>query len=100
MQPFVGAPDHSGARDPERRHDYDEGVASKHAVAVAKTVGYAVDAAAEGDYPDALAWLATVEAIGDVLPRKYETKREVWRPAARAGAGSRIIGDVFASADH
>jgi hypothetical protein len=50
----------------------------QHAVAVARTLRYAVDAAAGGDYTDALAWLATVEAIGDVLPDEYETMRVAW----------------------
>lgn len=85
MQRFVGAPEHFGARDTGRRYDDCEGVASKHAVAVAKTLRYAVDAAADGDYSDALAWLATVEAIGDVLPEEYETKRATWLLAARPG---------------
>ncbi len=86
MDHFVGAADQSVGRPAGRRFESPEGVGSKHAVAVAKTLGYAVDAAAGGDYPDALAWLATVEAIGDVLPQEYETKRAVWRLAARAGA--------------
>jgi hypothetical protein len=51
---------------------------------VAKTLQYAVDAAADGDYADALAWLATVEAIGDVLPDEYETRRAAWILAAHA----------------
>jgi hypothetical protein len=60
-----------------------ESIVPKHAAAVAKTLQYAVDAAAGGDYPDALAWLATVEAIGDVLPDEYETKRAAWILAAQ-----------------
>jgi len=55
----------------------------KHAAAVARTLLAAVDAAAGGDYADALAWLATVEAIGDVLPHEYEAKRAAWVVAAR-----------------
>jgi hypothetical protein len=84
MDRFVGAVDQSGGRVAGRPFESPQGVGSKHAVAVAKTLGYAVDAAAEGDYPDALAWLATVEAIGDVLPQEYETMRAVWRLAALA----------------
>ena len=83
MQYFVGARDQSAARPASNRSDHYQPAASKHAVAVASTLGYAVDAAAGGDYVDALAWLATVESIGDVLPQEYETKRVAWRLAAR-----------------
>jgi hypothetical protein len=50
----------------------------RHAAAVATTLGWAEDAAAGGDYGDALEWLATLEAIGDVLDDTYETKRASW----------------------
>jgi hypothetical protein len=86
MNRFVGVADQSDGPPAGRRFESHDGVGSKHAVAVAKTLRYAVDAAAGGDYPDALAWLATVEAIGDVLPQEYETKRTVWQLAARAHA--------------
>ena len=83
MHRFVGAPDQSAARIAGNRYNRYEAAVSKHAVAVASTLRYAVDAAASGDYVDALAWLATVESIGDVLPQEYETKRAAWRLAAR-----------------
>jgi hypothetical protein len=82
MQRFVGTPDQSAGH----RYDRYEGLVSKHAAAVASTLRFAVDAAAGGDYADALAWLATVEAIGDVLPQEYEARRATWRLAARPQA--------------
>jgi hypothetical protein len=81
MDRFVGAADQSVGRLAMRRFESPEMFGSKHAAAVAKTLQRAVDAAASGDYPDALAWLATVEAIGDVLPREYEARRVAWRLA-------------------
>jgi len=83
MQYFVGARDQSAARPASNRSEHYEAAASKHAVAVASTLRYAVDAADGGDYVDALAWLATVEAIGDVLPQEYQNRRAAWRLAAR-----------------
>jgi hypothetical protein len=45
---------------------------------VARTLRWADEASEPGDYFDALAWLDTVEAIGDQLPEAYETKRDSW----------------------
>ncbi|HZE18299.1 MAG TPA: hypothetical protein VE197_22850 [Mycobacterium sp.] len=55
---------------------------AKHEQAVARTLEFAEDAACRGDFTDALAWLATLEAIGRRLPSEYLTKREEWRIAA------------------
>ncbi len=55
--------------------------AERHQAAVATTLGWADAAAARGDHADALAWLETIEAIGDVLTGEYHLKRRVWQGA-------------------
>lgn len=56
----------------------------RHRVAVERSVGWAERAAAEGDFAEALAWLATIEAVGDRLPAGVDGKRRAWMRAARA----------------
>lgn len=51
---------------------------AKHLAAVARTLQWADESAERGDYLDALAWLDTVEAIGDELPEAYEDRRGSW----------------------
>ena len=51
---------------------------AKHLVAVARTLQWADEAAERGDHFDALAWLETLEAIGDQLPEVYESRRGSW----------------------
>ena len=51
---------------------------ARHAVAVARTLQWADEAAERGDHSDALAWLHVIEAIGDELPETYQTKRHAW----------------------
>ncbi len=58
--------------------DYHVKREAKHLAAVASTLQWADESAERGDYFDALAWLDTVEAIGDVLPEVYETRRDSW----------------------
>ena len=53
----------------------------RHIAAVARSLGWARESAARGDYADALAWVQVVEAIGDPIPREYETKRQAWLAA-------------------
>jgi len=53
----------------------------RHLAAVARSFGWAEDAAARGDYADALSWVQVVEAIGDVVPIEYQTKRQGWLSA-------------------
>lgn len=62
--------------------------AGRHDLGVASTLTCADDAAAAGDYARAVGWLRVVEAIGDELPREYQTKRREWLEAA--GACGRI----------
>ncbi len=55
-----------------------------HRSAVANTLRFADDAAATGDYHDALAWLATLEAIGELMPAEYRAKQRAWTKCAQA----------------
>jgi hypothetical protein len=48
------------------------------AAVVARTFGSAEEAAARGDYADALSWVQVVQAIGDLIPIEYQTKRRGW----------------------
>jgi hypothetical protein len=52
---------------------------ARHERAVAQTLKWADEAVARGRHADALAWLRTVEAIGDQLPDEYELKRGDWQ---------------------
>jgi hypothetical protein len=40
--------------------------------------------AADGDYAEALEWLAVVESVDGQLPDEFETKRETWLRALTA----------------
>jgi hypothetical protein len=53
----------------------------RHLAAVARSLRWAQESAERGDYADALAWIQTVEAIGEQLPPSYQTKREAWHGA-------------------
>jgi len=54
---------------------------ARHRRAVAQTLGWADEAAARGDHAGALAWLRTLEVIGDELSDAYQAKRRSWRLA-------------------
>ena len=51
---------------------------AKHLAAVARTLQWADESAERGDHFDAIAWLETLEAIGDELPGVYEIRRDSW----------------------
>jgi hypothetical protein len=57
----------------------------RHAAAIASTLRQADEAAADGDYADALSWLGLLETIGDELPEDYQVKREAWHSALANG---------------
>jgi hypothetical protein len=57
----------------------------RHLAAVARSFGWAEEAAARGDYADALSWIQVVEAIGDLIPIEYQTKRRTWLSALDKG---------------
>ena len=56
----------------------------RHLAAVARSLGWARESAARGDYADALGWVRVVEAIGDAIPHEYEAKRQAWLSALAA----------------
>jgi hypothetical protein len=58
----------------------------QHRAAVTRSLNWAEQAAAEGDYPGALSWLATIEAIDGELPPGVDAKRRSWAASARAAA--------------
>ena len=62
---------------------------AKHRTAVARTLQWADESAERGDYLDALAWLDTVEAIGDELPEVYEIRRDSWSAELGSSLGDR-----------
>ena len=64
----------------------------RHLAAVARTFGWAEEAAARGDYADALSWVQVVQAIGDLIPIEYQTKRRAWLSAL---AGNRARNEAF-----
>ena len=57
--------------------------AERHLAAVARTLQWADESAERGDHLDAIAWLKTLEAIGDKLPEVYEIRRDSWRAQLR-----------------
>lgn len=71
-------------------NSHPNGSRDRHEAAVASTLRLADEAAAGGDYQDALTWLVTLEAIGDQIPDEYERKREVWARAQRATVADEV----------
>jgi hypothetical protein len=55
----------------------------RHETAMRQSAGWAEDAAREGDYAGALAWLATIEAVAGELPRALEARRRAWAALMR-----------------
>ena len=51
---------------------------ARHLAAVARTLQWADESADRGDLLDAIAWLGTLEAIGDEVPGVYEFRRDSW----------------------
>lgn len=81
IRPIRTCPQAAHVRDGER-----------HQAAVARSLGWAQESAARGDYADALAWVEVVEAIGDSVPHEYEVNRWAW--LAAAGRGSDVKSEV------
>jgi hypothetical protein len=51
---------------------------ARHLAAVARTLQWADESADRGDLFEAIAWLGTLEAIGDEVPGVYEFRRDSW----------------------
>ena len=69
--------------------DYRVKREAMHLAAVARTLQWADESAERGDHLDALAWLDTVEAIGDELPEVYGIRRDAWSAQLGASRGHR-----------
>lgn len=50
----------------------------RHEAAVQRSLRWADEAAQQGDYANALSWLATIEAVDGSLPPSYESRRLDW----------------------
>jgi hypothetical protein len=50
----------------------------RHERAVAQSLGFAQDAAANGDFVNALEWLRVVETVDGGLPEAWESTRAAW----------------------
>jgi hypothetical protein len=64
----------------------------RHLAAMARSLGWARESAARGEYADAIGWVGVVEAIGDPIPHEYEVnevKRQAWLSALAANPGVR-----------
>jgi hypothetical protein len=59
---------------PEREHAFE----ANHAAIIARTLRWADDAAARGDYAKAVHWVKTVRDLGHGLPTEYEAKNQTW----------------------
>ena len=59
---------------------------ARHRRGVRRTLDWAEEAAAEGDYATALSWLATIEAVEGQLPAGLEARRRAWASHAAARA--------------
>ena len=79
--PQVSYPQRRTERQDLTRFTWDDRArreGAKHRAAVANTLQWADESAERGDHFDALAWLDTVEAIGDELPDVYQNRRNSW----------------------
>jgi hypothetical protein len=56
----------------------------RHRAAVRRTLAWAEQAAADGDYNAALAWLRTIEAVDGRLPAGLDAKQRAWAAGARS----------------
>ena len=60
--------------EPERTTEFE----AQHAAIIARTLGWADEAAARRDYAEAIRWIETVRALGNELSREYKAKHARW----------------------
>lgn len=76
------------------RHPPDDDHDPRHARAVANSLRLAGEAAARGDYADAVAWVDTVTAIGEPLSPDVQKDRLAWlREMSVEQASAREVGE-------
>lgn len=56
----------------------------RHRAAVARTLSWAEEAAASGDYSTALSWLATIEVVEGGLSPALDARQRAWATSARS----------------
>jgi len=61
---------------------------AKHAAIIARTLGWADEAAARHDYTQAVRWVDTVRGLGHDVPDEYEAKRQGWLDAVDRDRGA------------
>lgn len=69
----------AGSRERRRGPAHEIPAAERHELAVRQSLRWAEAAAAEGDFGQALSWLATVEAVEGGLPGDWSQRRDAWR---------------------
>ena len=74
-----------------RREEGPARFEAEHAAIIGRTLRWADDAAARGEYAKAVRWVDTVRGLGEGLPDEYEAKQESWLNAIelerRSGRG-------------
>jgi hypothetical protein len=63
----------------------------RHERAVANTLGFAREAAANGDFAGALKWLVVVEIVDGALPAGWERTRALWLRGQASADGEREL---------
>ena len=54
---------------------------AQHAAIIARTLAWADESAARGEYVEAVRWVETVRDMGHDLPSEYEANRDMWLSA-------------------
>ena len=62
---------------------------ANHAAIIARTLRWADEAAARGDYVEAVRWVKTVRDLGHDLSSEYEAKNQTWLNAIEADRRAR-----------
>jgi hypothetical protein len=61
---------------------------ARHQAAIARSLGWAHESAARGDYADALSWMTTLDAVGHTCSSKDQAARESWARAHASRNGA------------
>lgn len=66
----------------------DTARASRLTAMAHRSLGLADEAAANGQYTEAISWINVVEGVGYDLPDAYDAKRNHWRTLIDTGAAT------------